>query len=260
MRAHWRQHGLAKFWWGDGFFSPDEEQQHSYRLAAILFRLLVTDHRRSLPLLIRHANAADAGDSALRESCGKTAAELMSQVLGSGEWTPEPPDSHAYCRRGAFYLEQKIISIAMTDLNRAIQLDPRVAEFYFYRGECFRNQHQFEAAIEDFHTAVQLDAKNFYAHNNLAWLFATCPDDRIRDADQAIEHANRACELSHFGPWFCLGTLAAAHAEAGDFDEARRWAKESLRFAPAAELPGCQERLKLYQAKQPWRDKPLRAL
>jgi hypothetical protein len=71
-----------------------------------------------------------------------------------------------------------------------------------------------------------------------------------------LELATVACERLGYDPWYCLGTLAAAHAEAGDFEEAVRWAKESLRGAPDVERAGCKERIKLYQDEQPYRETP----
>ena len=56
--------------------------------------------------------------------------------------------------------------------------------------------------------------------NNLAWSLATSPDDKIRNSSQAVELAQRACEQTHFEKTIFLGTLAAALAETGKFDDA----------------------------------------
>lgn len=34
--------------------------------------------------------------------------------------------------------------------------------------------------------------KNVMAHNNLAWLLATCPDNSLRDGNKAVELAQQA--------------------------------------------------------------------
>jgi hypothetical protein len=75
-----------------------------------------------------------------------------------------------------------------------------------------------------------------------------------RNGGRALQHAHKACELSGFSSWFCAGTLAAAHAEFGDFKEAGTWVKASLRLAPEEERAGCKERLRLYKEGKPSRE------
>jgi len=84
IRRYWRENGLGNFWWGRGFYLPDEGQLHSYRLSQVLFHLLIADHRRQLPDFVRHAHRGDAGESAAREYLGRGLADLAAQFLGEG--------------------------------------------------------------------------------------------------------------------------------------------------------------------------------
>jgi hypothetical protein len=66
----------------------------------------------------------------------------------------------------------------------------------------------------------------------------------------------RGCELTHYQTTIYVGTLAAAYAEAGRFDEAISTAEKACTLASAAGEPGLlqknQELLLLYQKHQPY--------
>ena len=69
------------------------------------------------------------------------------------------------------------------------------------------------------------------ALNNLAWELATSPDAGDRDGALAVKLAERACELTHYQTAIFVGTLAAAYAEAGRFDEAVATAQKACALA-----------------------------
>ncbi len=62
---------------------------------------------------------------------------------------------------------------------------------------------------------------------DLAWLLATCPDARVRDGRRAVSLARHALELARAHPDL-PETLAAAYAEAGNFELAVHWRTEAL--------------------------------
>ena len=64
--------------------------------------------------------------------------------------------------------------------------------------------------------------------NNFAWVLATSPDDDVRDGKRAVELATKAGELTERERAHILSTLAAAYAETGDFDAARKWSQKSV--------------------------------
>jgi serine/threonine-protein kinase len=59
-------------------------------------------------------------------------------------------------------------------------------------------------------------------------LLATAPFDDLRDGKRALSEAVRACELAEYQKWLPLCSLAAAHAELGQFDEASKWIQKSM--------------------------------
>ena len=110
-----------------------------------------------------------------------------------------------------------------------------------------------------FREAVRLNPKYDQRPQRLGREPLAAGPDGVRDGKRAVEHAGRACELSGWmNPQF-IETLAAAHAEAGDFDKAVEFQKKALSF-PAFEKargPDARERVAQYQRKQSYRDPAL---
>ena len=109
------------------------------------------------------------------------------------------------------------------------------------------------AAYREF---LKRDPDDGSALNGLAWVLATCPDARFRDGKMAVEMATRACELSKWAEAAWLDTLAAAHAEAGDFPSAVRWQLEAIAKLPPGDptRSGFVDRLQLYESNKPYHD------
>ena len=85
--------------------------------------------------------------------------------------------------------------------------------------------------IYQLNEAVRLNPDSPEALNNLAWELAANPRAEIRAGPRACQLAQRACALTHFENTMFLGTLAAAQAEAGKFDEAVATAQRACDLA-----------------------------
>jgi WD40 repeat protein/serine/threonine protein kinase/tetratricopeptide (TPR) repeat protein len=72
-----------------------------------------------------------------------------------------------------------------------------------------------EEADKAYQKFLKLVPESAVAHNNLAWLLATCPETKFRDTQRAIASAKKAIELApkEGNHW---NTLGAAHYCAGD--------------------------------------------
>jgi tetratricopeptide (TPR) repeat protein len=154
---------------------------------------------------------------------------------------------HALHRLGRFHE-------SLADLSRSIELAPRNAEAFAHRGNVFAELGEFARASKDFQQALRLDPDSPDAYRSLAWLMATCPDARFRDPQQALAAAERAANLAPPGDCFVLDALAAAHANAGHFDQAVRYQKEAVSAAPTDFQPSFADRLALYQRRRPFRN------
>ncbi len=109
-------------------------------------------------------------------------------------------------------------------------------------------------ALEDYLAALKLKPEAPEIMNNLAWLLATSHDRQVRDGNRAVQYARRACELTQYGTPAFLGTLAAAYAEAGKFDEAIATAQtacdRAAKEGDASRRQQNQELLQRYRAHQ----------
>jgi tetratricopeptide (TPR) repeat protein len=81
-------------------------------------------------------------------------------------------------------------------------------------------QGRADEEIFQLNEAVRLNPDSAEALNNLAWVLATNPRADLRDGPRAVTLAQRACELTKFAKTIFLGTLAAAQAETGKFEQA----------------------------------------
>jgi Flp pilus assembly protein TadD len=101
--------------------------------------------------------------------------------------------------------------------------------------------------------ALECNPKGSASLNNLAWLYATCPDPGLRDGSKAVRFATRACDLTEWEEAHILDTLAAAHAELGEFEEAVRWQSRAIELTPRDDKSDYEARLQLYHTGQPFR-------
>jgi tetratricopeptide (TPR) repeat protein len=129
--------------------------------------------------------------------------------------------------------------------------------------EAFERTGRLAEAIAAYEKALDADPDGLtelVVMNNLATLLATSPNSSERDGERAVELATRAVELARqrdSGNSYLLGealdTLAAAQAEAGDFSAAVATQREAIESAPERRKEEMRERLKLYEAKKPYR-------
>jgi tetratricopeptide (TPR) repeat protein len=168
----------------------------------------------------------------------------------------DPQAATFYNNRGAAWRGKKQHDKAIADYSEALRLDPTYVTAYTNRGEEWRLTGAYEKAIEDAETAIRLDPHFDAAWDILAMVYATAIDPKYRDGKKAVEHAAKACELSAWKDAGMIDTLAAAYAQAGDFDAAIKWQTEAVAIVPAAAKSDYQSRLDLYKAHQPYREKP----
>jgi tetratricopeptide (TPR) repeat protein len=166
----------------------------------------------------------------------------------------DPYDAWTYNIRGLAYGRLRQHEKAIADFNEAIRLDPRYITALNNRGFAHASLGQHESAARDFNLAIRVDPRNADAHNGLAWQLSTAREPQIRNGRLAVELARKACELTQWKNANHLDTLAAAYAEAGQFEEAVRWQQAALAFPEFEKQAGeaARKRLALYQEGKPY--------
>ena len=146
--------------------------------------------------------------------------------------------------------------LAEQSLQRVLSRRPRDPRLWTQLGLAQLNSRKLSEAIESFQKALEADPNWLSAANNLAWLWATHPDEPFRRGAQAVELAQQNLERLPERPDF-LDTLAAAYAETGDFSQAIEFAESALERAKALgqeeNAAQIQQRLELYRQSQPYR-------
>jgi tetratricopeptide (TPR) repeat protein len=162
-------------------------------------------------------------------------------------------DTDAYCNRGMAWLGKGDCDRAIADFDEAIRLDPAYGLAYNNRGAAYMRRHEYARAAADFREAMRLSPQLPNSYKNLAWLQATCPEAEFRDGVAAVANTRKALDLVEHKVAEWIEILAAAHAEAGDFEEAVKWQTECLQQAPADLKAKLEAHLEGYKARQPLR-------
>ena len=208
----------------------------------------IEDHNQAIRLDPNFVGAYNSRGNAwfFKKDCEK-AIEDYNQAIRL-----DPNFAGAYNNRGAAWSDKKDYDKAIADFNEAIRLDPNCAAAYDNRGLAWGNKKEYDEAIEDYNRAIQLEPNYANAYNGVAWIRATNPDAKYRDGQEAVKLATKACELTGWKNGDQNSTLAAAYAEAGDFENAIKYQHKAIELNPSDSA--YEDRLKLYQSGKPYRD------
>ncbi len=165
----------------------------------------------------------------------------------------------AFRERAAIYNSKHAWHKAIGDWDKALKLNPKnpLNTFSFdARGWAHFMTGQFGKAANDYQNALQINPTNHSAYNNLAWLRATCPESAMRNGKEAVKAAIQACELTNWERRDYIDTLAAAHAEEGDFEKALKYQDQaiSMKGITEGERKDMQRRRSLYEQRRPYHE------
>ena len=170
----------------------------------------------------------------------------------------KPDDLNAHIFLGEILNSLERPQAAAREFQAALGLSPLSARARGGLGVALQGQGRIEEAVAEFREAVRVDPREFKTLNNLAWILATSPEPKLRNAAESVELAERAARAMERKDPSRLDTLAAAYAEAGRFDDAVRTAEEALGLTAGGKqddlAAALRARLDLYRAGKPHRE------
>jgi len=190
--------------------------------------------------------------------------QLWQMARAKLDQTKQPPplgpeDPTGLFNKALTLARQERYQEAVELFKKVLQLKPDWPRAHQALGDVYLYLNQPQPAIEHLSEAVKLNPDYPAALNNLAWVLATVDDDKLRRPSEAVKHAQKANNLTNYSQPEMLDVLAAACAADGKFNLAVTTAQKALQLARAAGkndlVSKIENRLKLYQAGQPYREK-----
>lgn len=162
----------------------------------------------------------------------------------------------AHYNLSSAFLKKGEIDKAIFHCQAVLSTQPEHADAHTILANAFLQKGEIGNAIEQYKKTLEIAPRSVPALNNLAWILATYSDPAFRDGTKALELAQRANELSGRNNPIILRTLAAAHANVGQFGTAVEVGQLALsltdRQSPLASA--LQRELAGYKASEPYRE------
>ncbi len=220
----------------------------------ILLLSAVLSFAPSISLVARTDFAAAGWDAVERKQYDR-AIYLLTEALH----TIMPPwlVAGVYVGRGDAYAGKGDLERARADYQRALAHKPTTVAEFHNRAGVYRRLGNYQAASADLAKAAEMEPKAAGHLNDIAWLKATASDAAGRNGREAVQFARRACEMTKWKDADYLDTLAAAYAEAGNFEEAIKYQTQVLQMKGRfhQHRPGMEERLALFHQRKPYHRK-----
>lgn len=172
-----------------------------------------------------------------------------------------PDNSPAHENLAKALLQKGQVADALIHYQKLLELQPDNIEVHNIVGTVLIQQGRIREGVEEWQKVLAIQPDNGNAMSNLAWVFATSPDDSLRDGAKAVRLAEEALRISGRRIPIIFRTLAAAYAESGQFSQAIQTAQQGIELANSEGNSGLATELQgnigLYQEQRPLRDPSL---
>jgi tetratricopeptide (TPR) repeat protein len=182
--------------------------------------------------------------------------DAISKLQAAIDLRPENAPAHDNLAKAL--LKKGQVAEAMVHYRKFLELQPANVEARNTLGTVLIQQGHVREAVDQWQEVLALQPENGNAASNLAWVFATCPEDSIRDGTRGVELAQKAFRISGGKIPMIYRVLAAAYAESGRFADAVDAAQRGAGLATSQGNPALAAELEsnigLYQSGRPLRD------
>jgi protein O-mannosyl-transferase len=223
---------------------------------------LQTSYWRDSETLFTHALAVTSNNDVALNNLGIIFLEkgqlddAISKLQAAIDLRPENAPAHDNLAKAL--LKKGQVAEAMVHYRKFLEIEPENVEARNTLGTMLIQQGQVKEAIDQWQGALALQPDNGNAASNLAWVFATCPEDSIRDGARAVELGEKALRISGGKIPMIYRVLAAAYAESGRFSNAIETAQRGAELATSQGNPSLAAELEsnvaLYRSGTPLRD------
>jgi tetratricopeptide (TPR) repeat protein len=226
----------------------------SYFQRALAVRSSSEHHHYNFSLALIHDSV---GNVLARQGRLDEAIVHLRQAI---ELRPDYPDAHY--NLGTALFQKGDLDGAIAQWRTTLSIHPYDAGAHTSLGNALVQKGFLAEAADHYEKALQSEPDSILPLNNLAWVMSTGPDDSLRNNEIAVELAIKANQLSKESNPVFIRTLAAAYAQAGQFEKAieiARRASEQAKTQGSNDLAlEIQEDVDLYQRRTPLRDPNLR--
>ena len=187
----------------------------------------------TVPIIVEHG----AGKQTVMKLCSDASVQLSSGDIASAKRNVDralqidPKLWPALYLRAQIFRKQGKYELAIQDCNEALRQYPGFVEAALLRASINVRLRKYAEALKEFNYLVSIHPRRVTlarALSDRAWFLATCPDSSFRNGQQAVKDAKAACSIMQWKDEDMIDTLAVAYAETGDFDSAVQYASQAL--------------------------------
>jgi tetratricopeptide (TPR) repeat protein len=153
-------------------------------------------------------------------------------------------------------LREKCKSIQIKSIEQKLDVISDKEEVYSLLAELYKEQRMVHKTVAYYRKILQLNPNSVLYLNNLAWRLSVHKDADFHNPQEAIQLAEKACNLTSYKTPNVMDTLSVAYAAAGNFVQAKAIATDALAMAQHLEdkslVMELQNHLTLYSDHQPY--------
>ena len=159
-----------------------------------------TSYWRDSETLFRHALAVTANNDVAENNLGIVflgkgkVDQAISLLQAAVDLRPDNSPAHENLAKAL--LQKGQVADALVHYRKLLELQPDNMEVHNIVGTVLVQQGRVAEGVEEWQKVLAVEPDNGNAMSNLAWVFATSPDQSLRDGPKAVQLAEDAARIS----------------------------------------------------------------